>query len=157
SGGELVALPEPALGPVYAAASGALSPSLNRTSQTNTSVIYGNRLILKIFRRAQVGMNPDLEVCRFLNSVGKFPHVPPLLGAVESRPRNGEPITLGLLQAYVPNEGHAWQFTLDELSRYFERILALPAPNQVPAVAGSVLDLAVEGMPGEVRDLLHNY
>jgi maltose alpha-D-glucosyltransferase/alpha-amylase len=83
--------------------------------------------------------------------------VPQLLGAVEYRQRKGEPMTLGLLQAYVPNEGHAWQFTLDELSRYFERILALPAPNQVPAVAGSVLDLAAEGMPDPVNELINNY
>src|SRR5207248_3329410 len=94
-GGELVALPEPALEQVLAAGGGALTPSLNKIAQTNTSIIYGNRLVLKIFRRALEGLNPDLEVCRFLNSRGNFPHVPQLLGAIEYRQRKGEPMTLG--------------------------------------------------------------
>ncbi len=139
---------------------GAQAPTLNRAPQTNTSVLYGNRLILKVFRRAEVGLNPDLEVVRFLNAKG-VAHVPLALGAIEYRHRRSESITLGVLQRYVPNEGHAWQFTLDELSRYFERVAALPASapmaRSVPAVAGSPLDLASEEVPGPVRELIDNY
>jgi maltose alpha-D-glucosyltransferase/alpha-amylase len=155
--GELVAWSEPALAELRPTTEAALHPTLGRAPQTNTSVIYGNRLILKAFRRAQEGINPDLETCRFLGARGTFPHVPALLGAIEYRARRGEPITLGLLQTFVPNEGPAWQITLDELSRFFERVLALPAPNQVPALTGSVLDLGGEPVPGPARELVHSY
>jgi maltose alpha-D-glucosyltransferase/alpha-amylase len=155
--GELVAWADPALAGLRAAADGPLHSGLSQSPQTNTSVIYGNRLILKVFRRAYEGINPDLETCRFLSTRGTFPHMPALLGAIEYRSRRSEPLTLGLLQAFVPNEGPAWQLTLDELSRYFERVLALPAANQVPAVAGSVLELAAEELPAGVGELLDGY
>ncbi|MCI0459137.1 MAG: putative maltokinase, partial [Gemmataceae bacterium] len=160
--GELVALTFPGFAEAKgeSAEPGALAPALNRTPQTNTSVLYGDRLILKVFRRAEEGVNPDLEVVRFLNGKGE-PHVPLAVGAIEYRQRRNALITLGVLQRYVPNEGHAWQFTLDELSRYFERVAALPATapmaRSVPAVAGSVLDLAGEEVPGPVRELIDNY
>jgi maltose alpha-D-glucosyltransferase / alpha-amylase len=155
--GELVAWGEPALGELRAAADGVPAVTLGKAPQTNTSVIYGNRLILKVFRRAQLGVNPDLEMRRFLGARGTFPHVPTLLGGIEHRSRRSDPFTLAVLQAYVPNEGHAWQLTLDELSRFYERVLALPAPNQVPAVAASVLDLANEELPAGLGELLDGY
>src|SRR5690242_18936133 len=84
--------------------------------------------------------------------------MPPLQGAIEYRSRRSEPVTLRLLQTYVPNEGPAWQMTLDELSRYFERVLALPgSPNLVAAIAGSVVDLAAEQIPAAVAELLDGY
>jgi maltose alpha-D-glucosyltransferase/alpha-amylase len=81
-----------------------------------------------------------------------------MLGAIEYRHRRSEPITLGILQGYVSNEGHAWQYTLDELSRYFERVLALPPERQAPvAVEGGVLELAPYPPPAEVVELIDNY
>ncbi len=156
--GELVAWSDNGLAEHVPVEEGAPPSALLHAPQTNSSVVYGNRLILKVFRRAAEGVNPDLEMCRFLAERGTFPHMPALLGAIEYRSRRSEPVTLGLLQTYVPNEGPAWQMTLDELSRYFERVLALPGgPNQVPAVAGSVLDLAAEEMPAAVPELLDGY
>jgi maltose alpha-D-glucosyltransferase/alpha-amylase len=152
--------------PADEAADGELTPTLSLFPQTNTSILYGQRLILKVFRRAEVGLNPDLEVVRFLNGKG-LAHVPLTVGAIEYRHRRSESITLAVLQRYIPNEGHAWQFTLDELSRYFERVAALaPSPSPpaqggpggaVPAVAGSLLDLADEEAPPPVRELIDNY
>ncbi|MCC6418573.1 MAG: putative maltokinase, partial [Gemmataceae bacterium] len=154
--GELVATTFAGFAEASGPAEAPLTPSLNLTPQTNTSILFGDRLILKVFRRAEEGLNPDLEMVRFLNAKG-FAHVPTVVGCVEYRTRRTEPITLGVLQSYVVNEGHAWQFTLDELSRYCERVLALPAPQQVPEVTGPLLDLAQEEVPDAVRELIGGY
>jgi len=92
--------------------------------QSNTSIRYGDRLVLKLFRKLEPGINPDLEIGRFLTRSTGFRHVPPVAGGLDLRDggRGREPATLGVLQGFVANEGDAWSFTLDALGRYFERV-----------------------------------
>ena len=80
--------------------------------QTNSSVIFDDRMILKCYRRLEAGINPELEVLRFLAGHG-FEHTPPLLGWFEHR---GRPMdtTLGMLQEFRPGPD-GWQLTLDAL------------------------------------------
>ena len=106
-----------------------LPARLLSAEQSNTSVLFGDRLILKLFRKLEPGENPDLEIGRFLTEQTDFRNIPPVAGSLEYRPersrdRSGEPATLAILQGYVDNEGDAWRFTLDFLSRYFERVLS---------------------------------
>lgn len=121
--GDVEASPTPAFGRLLPAAEAPGEPAIMKAEQSNTSVVYGNRLILKLFRRLEEGTNPDLEIGRFLTERG-FAHIPPVAGALEYRPRRGEPVTLAILQGYVPNQGDAWGYTLGALGRYFERVLA---------------------------------
>jgi maltose alpha-D-glucosyltransferase/alpha-amylase len=90
------------------------------TQSTNTSVTLGERLFLKCFRRIRPGMHPELEVGRFLTEVAHFKHCVPLAGAVEYVPNGGESAALALLQAYMPNQGDAWSYTLSYLERFVE-------------------------------------
>jgi len=90
------------------------------TQSTNTSVTLGERLFLKCFRRIRPGMHPELEVGRFLTEVAHFKNCVPLAGAVEYLPTNGESAAVALLQAYVPNQGDAWSYTLSYLERFVE-------------------------------------
>jgi maltose alpha-D-glucosyltransferase/alpha-amylase len=101
-------------------------PTVQHTREGNTSVIYGDRYVLKVYRRLEAGVNPELEASRFLVDRPSFGQVAPLAGALEYRRDSGPPITLGVLFGYVPNEGNAWRLTLDSLSRYFERALTHP-------------------------------
>jgi len=91
--------------------------------QSNTSIRYGDRLVLKLFRKLEPGINPDLEIGRFLTRSTNFSHVPPVAGGLDLRDggRGREAATLAVLQGFVANEGDAWSFTLDALGRYFER------------------------------------
>jgi maltose alpha-D-glucosyltransferase/alpha-amylase len=105
--------------------------------QSNSSLLFGERLMLKVFRRAGGGLNPELEIGRFLAERG-FAHVPPLAGSLEYQ-AEGESVTIGVLQGLVSNEGDAWEFTLDEVERYFERVLvdhrdqrSVPEPKREP-------------------------
>ncbi|MCI0685011.1 MAG: maltose alpha-D-glucosyltransferase [Gemmataceae bacterium] len=141
-----------------APAGAALTTSLDGEDQTNTSVRIGDR-ILKFYRRLQEGIHPEVEVGRYLTEKAALKHVAPVLGVIEFRRRKPEATTLAVLHGFVANEGTAWQYTLDELSRYFERILALPAAaQQVPAAAqGTFFDLADRDMPALVHELIGRY
>jgi len=102
--------------------------AIRRTADqsSNTSVLYGWQLIMKMFRRLEPGVNPDVEIGSFLTSRG-FSGVPPLLGTLAYERTGGEPASVVILQRFVPNQGNAWDVTLEELSRYFDRVKARPA------------------------------
>ena len=91
-----------------------------QAQSTNTSVTLSERLFLKCYRNLRPGVNPELEVGRFLTEVARYPNCVPVAGAVEYLSGQGEPATLALLQAYVPNQGDGWSYTLDYLQRYLE-------------------------------------
>lgn len=111
--GDLLALPTPQLARLQG--DGELAPHLLGAEQSNNSVIFGERLILKLFRRLEPGINPDLELSRYLTEVG-FPNVAPVAGAVLYRWGRDQTATVAMLQAYVPNRGDGWSQALDELA-----------------------------------------
>ena len=107
-----------------------LSVRRAEVEQTNSSVILGERLILKAYRRLQKGMNPDLEIGRYLTEKVRFENTPPLAAAVEYLGPDGEIATLGLLQGVVENQGDGWSYVLDYLERYLEdRLLTSWSPE----------------------------
>jgi maltose alpha-D-glucosyltransferase/alpha-amylase len=87
--------------------------------QSNTSILYGSSLILKLFRRLQPGENPDVEIGRFLTEIAGFPRIAPFLGEVSINP-SGEKTTVAMLQGLVKNQGDGWQWFLEQLDGYFE-------------------------------------
>ena len=95
-----------------------------KAEQSNTSMLYGNKLFFKLFRHLDEGMNPDLEISKFLTEKAYYPHVPPFAGAIEYRRPDNEPVVVGILQAFVHNQGDAWTYTLDSVERYYERALS---------------------------------
>jgi maltose alpha-D-glucosyltransferase/alpha-amylase len=96
----------------------------------NAIVIYGNKYLLKMFRRLDEGVRPALEIGRFL-AQRKAP-VPRLVGSLEYRGRRGEPITIATLHEYEPAEGDGWDHARQEVSRYFARTLTHPEAPTVP-------------------------
>ena len=83
--------------------------------QSNTSVVFDEELILKSYRRLEAGINPDLEILRFLTEIG-FPHVPALQGWYATSGRLID-ATLGVLQTYAKGARDGWTIALDELER----------------------------------------
>lgn len=88
--------------------------------QSNSSVVFGSKVVVKTFRRAQEGVNPDLEISSFLTHRRGFPHIAPYLGAIEYVKGRSEPRTVAVATGYVANEGDAWRYTLDALSLFYE-------------------------------------
>jgi maltose alpha-D-glucosyltransferase/alpha-amylase len=121
-----------------------LEPVPLKVEQSNTSVIYGDRVILKLFRRIEDGINPDLEISRFLTEKTSFANIPQVAGALEYQRRKGKPMSLAILQSFVPNEGDAWQYTLDSLERYLQIVQAHPVVQAPPVPRKHVLSLLKE-------------
>jgi maltose alpha-D-glucosyltransferase/alpha-amylase len=92
--------------------------------QSNTSVRFGDALMLKLFRRVTPGVNPDFEVGRQLTEHPTGAPMPRVGGAVEYRGDGGQLMTVAILHEYVENVSDAWTYTLDELGRFAERVQA---------------------------------
>jgi len=107
----------------------ALKPKLLAGEQSNSSVIYGQRLILKFFRRIEEGENPDLEIGRFLSEKAGFLHIARIGGWLEYQPRDGRAATQAILQEFVANQGDAWRYALRTLTAFYEKVGDTPGPE----------------------------
>jgi maltose alpha-D-glucosyltransferase/alpha-amylase len=158
AGGELVTWPGRILRQFRKRGEPLPEPALLNIAQTNTSVVYGHQFILKVFRHIEAGVNPELEIGRFLSTRTSFTHVPPLAGALEYQRSWGKPMTLAILHGFVPNEGDAWRLTSDSLGRYFENVLTGKMQGQELLVPRQhLLDLADSELPPLVGELLGSY
>jgi maltose alpha-D-glucosyltransferase/alpha-amylase len=135
-----------------------LEPAILRAEQSNTSVIYGDVFILKLYRRLEEGINPDLEIGRYLTEKKNFSNIAPVAGALEYRRRYSEPMTLAILQSFMPNQGDAWQYTLDILNHYFEEVLTRRSEIGTATVPQqSLLAMSGEAMPPLANELIGHY
>jgi maltose alpha-D-glucosyltransferase/alpha-amylase len=126
-----------------------------KAEQSNTSFFYGNKLYFKLFRRLDEGINPDLEIGRFLTDRASFSNVPLFAGAIEYRRPDSEPIVVGMLRAFVPNQGDAWVYTLDSVERYFERVLSKKSEIQeIPKAPTSLLKIDFHDIPMILQELI---
>ncbi len=133
--------PVPEVGQLQARASTAFSGAftarhlparVGSAEQSNTSILYGKLLIMKIFRRLQPGENPDVEIGRFLTEVAKFTRIAPFLGEITITPAAGQKTTVAMLQGLVSNQGDGWDWFLEQLSGFFAAVASLPAPPELP-------------------------
>ncbi|MCC0805886.1 maltose alpha-D-glucosyltransferase [Methylobacterium sp. W2] len=111
--------------------------SLN-AEQSNTSIAIGSKMMLKLLRRMQTGVHPEIEVGRFLTEQAGFANTPALLGVVEHVAEDGTRTALAVLQAFVPNQGDAWTLMLEGLRRDFDTVVLAPeseAPDPTEAFA----------------------
>lgn len=131
--------------------------SVVRSEQSNSSILYDQQLIVKLFRRVSRGVNPDLEIGRFLTEKAAFPHTAAVVGALEYRPERGEPVTVGILHRFVPHLCNAWQYTLDEVAAYFERAAAHRELDAAAFRQRPLIEMSEEEPPPVINDLLGPY
>ncbi len=120
-----------------------VSPRLLKGEQSNSSIIYGQEFYLKFYRRLEDGINPDVEINRFLTEKTTFDHIPKFAGSINWKYSDKSTATVALLQELVPNQGSGWDFTLDSLSPFYEKVLALKDFQEVVPT-----DSIVEGLIG---------
>ena len=104
-----------------------LVPKLSDREQSNSNVVFGDQLILKLYRRIGDGENPELEIGEHLTTKSNFANTASIAGAVELAPIGGRstPQTLAVVLGYVPNQGDAWGVFLDDAVRFYEGLDAL--------------------------------
>jgi maltose alpha-D-glucosyltransferase/alpha-amylase len=142
----------------YAFTNEPLPAELRLVEESNTVVLLGDRLVVKLYRRIEEGCPPEVEMNRVLLSKTPFTHLPRLLGTLPYRSERGETSTLGIVQEHIHSEGDAWRLTLDALHRYFDHILAgNPGPPQFEAGPRSMVELSEQDIPPPAREALGTY
>jgi maltose alpha-D-glucosyltransferase / alpha-amylase len=123
----------------------ALPVSRPRAMSSNTVVALDERLFLKGYRRVRPGLNPELEMGRFLTDVARYPNCVPVLGALEYFGNDGRALTLALVQTYVANQGDGWDYAMGYLERHLEHRLTAPASDPAGEHGGFLALVAVLG------------
>jgi maltose alpha-D-glucosyltransferase/alpha-amylase len=111
---------------------------------------------MKTFRRLEPGVNPDVEIGRFLTARG-FARVPPTRGTIAYDRPGDEPSSIVMLQQFVPNQGNAWGVTIEDVGRYFERVTALPAQAANPVEARAWVDSSDPAPPHHAVESIGTY
>ncbi len=145
---------------------GALSPRVGKVAtvppsnvlgaeQSNSSMLFADKFFLKLYRKLEDGVNPDVEVTRFLTERAKYDNVPAFSGAIEYRRDKAQPTVICLLQDAVSAEADAWTLTLDAVGRYYERVLASKTELQSEtAPEAALIEELVGGVYPEKAKLL---
>jgi maltokinase len=90
--------------------------------QSNTSIVYNEKYVLKFFRRIYADRNPDYEMSRFLSEKKDFKNTPAYLGSMQIKDLENTNITIALMNELVPNDGDAWDYMLKELHKVFSNL-----------------------------------
>ncbi len=106
--------------------------------QSNTSARIGEVAILKIYRHLREGINPEVEMASFLTEQTDFDGTPALLGTIDLVAPSGDVTALGVLVAYLRNQGDAWTQALEYMKQHLEAATLGPSDDGA-AQAGSSL------------------
>ena len=121
--------------------------------QTNTSIRFGDRYVLKLFRKLETGTHPDVEIARFLGRKPRFPHVAALHGILElhvarpgSRPGDGQATTLAMLSQWVANAEDAWAHVVDQAEAHLRGVVSGAAGRAVAGTKAEAIKFARVGI-----------
>lgn len=152
STGTLIGTHTPVLASFQAAISTTTRLDILQREHANSAVSYDEHALLKLFRRIDEGINPDLELGQYLTAHG-FTYSPAIAGDLHYQRRHQPPLTLAILQQFVCNQGTAWDTTIAQLQGYFERVAATSAA--MPVIPSPLASLAAETAP-EPPPLAHD-
>jgi maltose alpha-D-glucosyltransferase/alpha-amylase len=156
--GELLAWPTPAMEPLRGTGASPPEPSLFDEEQSNTSVLYGDRYVLKLFRWVEEGSHPEVELGRALAEKVGFEHSAPVAGSLTYRAGHRQPMTLAVLLGYVDGQRDGWTYTSDALREYFLRVLIEKRNGPEPQLpTRPFLDLVGEELPSHVPESIGPY
>ena len=127
-----------------------------RGEQTNSSITFNNTCILKLFRRLEHGVNPDVEIGQFLVEKTDFKYTPRLASVLQYQ-KDHKTITLAHVQEYIPHQDNAWSFTLDSLALFFEQALAQHTEGTIITLPANPFYHTVREIPDSVYYLLGAY
>ena len=123
-----------------------LEPRFLTLEQSNSTILYGSSLLLKLLRKLEPGPNVELEIGRFLTKASPRPRVPEPVGMLQLRSGSGT-TTVAVVSEYIENRGSAWSVALESLFTFFERVLTGEASLPVVALPGASYAECEEAVP----------
>ena len=125
--------------------------------QNNTGIYFGDRFMMKVYRRLEAGPHPEREILEWLTLQG-FANAPTLAGHIEYRNSVGELVTTAILESYVANQASGWDYALDNLGLFLDRALAAQDdPRLAQVKQGRPLELVDEPVPQVVSELVGSF
>jgi len=135
------------------------APEIHNTDEGNVTALFHDKVVLKFFRRLCQGVNPECEIGRFLTDQ-EFPHSPKFAGALEYQSDDrARTITLAVVKTFVPYAKNAWRFTVEAVTRYYDRVLDDAEQGRIPASAITLgpLKLLQSELPPEAGAQVGSY
>jgi maltose alpha-D-glucosyltransferase/alpha-amylase len=146
--GRLLGVPTPNLRRIHQHVDPEQPPVPVSAEQSNSSVVFGDAAIVKFIRRVEEGINPGVEIGRFLGEQARFPYAPLTGGMLQYQPQapGHEQSTVASLEQYVANEGDGWSYVVDALGHGLEEALAHTGAEELRMEAPPrLLDVASSG------------
>jgi maltose alpha-D-glucosyltransferase/alpha-amylase len=103
---------------------------VSRAEQSNSSIVLGDEVIVKLFRKLRSGINPDVEMGRFLTEHTQFEVTPATLGEFRIFLRGDEPTSFGVVQEFVHSVADGWEYALSKLSELNNLDLSIDQVHQ---------------------------
>jgi maltose alpha-D-glucosyltransferase / alpha-amylase len=134
-----------------------LKPRIHISEVNNTAISYNNLFFLRMYRKVDPAINPDVELTRYLSNEASFNHVASYIGSIQYQATGG-PIVLGMMQALVENHGDGYMFMLERINNYIERILARNRESllSIPVIGNFADPVDYDELPEDLRILLGN-
>ena len=124
-----------------------LSSRVYNNQGLTPSILYDQVYLLRLYRRSEEGLNPDIQMIRSLSDKSSFSLTPEYFGSLMYESEGSQSLSLGMVERFIACEDSAWTFTLDSLSRFFETILSnKPKIDMVP-FEPSETDITITGVP----------
>jgi maltose alpha-D-glucosyltransferase / alpha-amylase len=132
-----------------------LLAKMHSGDENNTSITFNNRFFLKMYRKVDATLNPDVELSSYLSDEGTFTNVPKFLGTIEWHTDRGI-VVMGMLQELIENHGDGHSYMKERLNNFAERILARNRVNFNPYdTRGSITEpLSFEDLEIELQELI---
>jgi maltose alpha-D-glucosyltransferase / alpha-amylase len=155
---------QPATTLASSAPSSSLEPHSLRDEYSNALTVYGDRFFLKLFRRVEECVNSDLEIGQFLTQLASqsnstmAEHVAPIAGFLEYRRKGSEPMTVAILQKYIPDTRDGWSYTLDSLRDCFEQVMTKQIDiSEISLPPAQLLSALAIEMPPMAYDIMGTF
>jgi len=126
--------------------------------QSNTSIIIGDTFVLKLYRKLEEGVNPDVEMNLFLTEQRRFDGIAKVAGVIRYLDEGGHEATVGMLQEYVRNQGDGWSYTVEALHEYDRNVAERMAEGREPSkIADSIVAAAAMDPPPDFLEMAGAY
>ncbi|MFV0421261.1 maltose alpha-D-glucosyltransferase [Oleidesulfovibrio sp.] len=132
------------------------APAVWKSQIHATSIVCGDRLLFKVYRRMDEGINPDVELLRYLSEETGYRNAPAYMGVVEYKRSRSSGMAVAMLHEFAQAQGDAQEMCRGMVGRFFDRVLAAKAelPSKPRLYARSPVEAAGRPLPEEYRDLL---